>query len=203
MGLQKRYSDVQLFTLTYLTAEEQKQEERGEAFGQPSPPGMPRSYRFTTSINELSNKIPPSSIPDQLSGKEIFSHIKNQIDELKNDELLKEDTQLSFDRQPQDQAFYITSPGKLFIRKHYRGLIPLIENKKGYEKIIDQLEADSNNKKYLKKLRDKLVGKTEDKIIDTMLSEIIENRNQYSHILLRFLMQLLHQASQYGTVSAD
>jgi hypothetical protein len=63
---------------------------------------------------------------------------------------------------------------------------------KQYEQIIDKLESDSGNKKYLKGLRNKLLGKTEDVIINTIISEAAHG----GIIILRFLVHLLmHQSS--------
>ena len=98
MGLQKQYSNVQIFALSYLTSEEQNQEERGLAFGQTHPREIPIGYRYVTSIRDLSLKIPPSSIRNQVSGKEIFTYIKDEIDKLKDEELLKVDPNLSSNR---------------------------------------------------------------------------------------------------------
>ncbi|SRR5215204_2595158 len=195
MGLQKQYSDVQIFTLIYLTSEEQKQEEMGLAFGQPNPREMPIGFRYVTSIRDLSLKMPPSSIRYQGSGKEIFTNIKDEIDKLVNEELLKIDPNLSSNRGPQDQAFYVTAEGILFIRRNYQGLIAIIENKKRYEKLIDRIEVDSNSKKYLKKLRDKLLNQTEDKIINIILSEIVQKGQEYGPTLFKFLIGLVNQNS--------
>jgi hypothetical protein len=174
MSLGQQYTPFQIFALIHLIVEEQKLEERGEAFGQRSPTGMPISHRYITSINDLSIKAPPSFMPDQPSGKEILIIVKNQIDKLKNDGLLENDRQFSDNREHEDQGFYVTAAGRLFVRKHYTGLIPVVDNKQEYEQIIDQLEVDSDSNKSLKKLRDKLIGKTEDKIIDTINLEIIK-----------------------------
>lgn len=193
MGLQKQYSNVQIFALSYLTSEEQNQEERGLAFGQKHPREIPIGYRYVTSIRDLSLKIPPSSIRNQVSGKEIFTYIKDEIDKLKDEELLKVDPNLSSNRGPQDQGFYITAEGILFIRRNYQGLIAIIENKKRYERLIDQIEVDSNSKKYLNKFRDKLLNQTEDKVINITLSEIVQKGQEYGPALFKFLIGLVNQ----------
>ena len=156
MSSTKQYNQFQLFVLASLTAEEQRQEENGEAFGRPNTNNLPLNFRYVTTISQLSLKVPPSFIPDQPSGKEILSSIKVQIDELRDDELLRNDPQFSNNREPQDQGFYVTAGGRLYIRKHYQGLIAVIENKQKYEQIIDSLESDSNSKKHLKSLRKRL-----------------------------------------------
>jgi hypothetical protein len=75
MSSNRQYTDFQLFVLAFLTTAEQKQEESGEAFGSPDTAKLPLSYRYVTTISELSLKIPPSTIPNHPSGKEMSSTI--------------------------------------------------------------------------------------------------------------------------------
>jgi DNA-binding PadR family transcriptional regulator len=157
---------------------------------------LPLKFRYVTTIAELSLKVPPSFIPHQPSGQEILNDTISYIDELKDDGLLTNDPQFSNNREPQDQGFYITASGRLYIRKHYQGLTTIVENKRQYEQIIESLESDSHSKKYLKGLRKKLLSKkTEDAIISAIISEIIHVALGGSLILLRFLAVLLHQAN--------
>ena len=79
MASHKQYTDLQVFTMAYLASEEQNQEERGLVYGHESTFGMPISHRYTTSISELSLKLPPHVIPNKPSGNEILSEIEEQI----------------------------------------------------------------------------------------------------------------------------
>jgi hypothetical protein len=108
---------------------------------------------------------------------------------------LKFDPNLSSNREPQDQAFYVTAEAILFIRRNYQGLIAIIENKKRYERLIDQIEVDSNSKKYLSRLRDKLLNQAEDKIINIILSEIVQKGQEYGPTLFKSLIGLVNQDS--------
>jgi hypothetical protein len=104
MNVKPRYNQFQLFVLAFLATEEKKQEESGQAFGRPNPNNLPIGHRYVTTISELSLKLPPSSIPDEPTGREMLSRIEAQIDELKHDALLENDSQFSYDRQSQDQG---------------------------------------------------------------------------------------------------
>ncbi|MFY9799166.1 MAG: hypothetical protein WAJ93_26060 [Candidatus Nitrosopolaris sp.] len=193
MGAKTEYNQFQLFVLAFLMAQEQQQEENGQAFGGPNPNNLPLSHRYITTVSDLSKRVPPSFIPDQPSGKEIVSTIMAHIDELRADGLLKNDPQFSQFREPPDQGFFIAAEGRYYIRKRYQGVTTLIENEQKYEKIIDSLGSDSNSRKYLKGLRKKLLNQTEDKIIGTILSEAVHTAVVSGPIALRFLVELLHQ----------
>jgi hypothetical protein len=121
----------------------------------------------------------------------MVNSIQVQIETLKTDQLLANDPQFSNNREVHDQGFYVTAEGRLYIRKHYQGLISLIENKKKYNNIIDEVQATSDEKKYLKNFRNKLVKKSEDKIIDTIVSEAVKKGTEYGHILIRLAVVLL------------
>lgn len=57
MSSTKQYNQFQLFVLASLTAEEQRQEENGEAFGRPNPNNLPLNFRYVTTISQLSLKF--------------------------------------------------------------------------------------------------------------------------------------------------
>ncbi len=186
MGSRREYNQFQLFVLAFLTTEEQRQKENKEAYGRPNPNNLPLKFRYPTTITELSKKVPPSYIPGLGSGQEMLNDVIQLISELKQDGLLAVDTDFRHN-EPENEVFYITAGGMLYIRRHYQGLMTLIGNKQEYEKLIDNLQSDSGNKKYLKALRNKLLEKSEDAIISTVLSEAVQG----GFIILRFLVQLL------------
>jgi len=87
------------------------------------------------------------------------------------------------------------------IHIHISGWTDRIDGTNGYNRlywnsIVNQVQVDPNSKKYLEKLRDKLIGKTEDKIIDTLISKTVAKGKEYGPILLRFMTQILHEAAQ-------
>jgi hypothetical protein len=191
MSSKKDYNQFQLFVLSFLTTEEQRQDENKLAFGKPIDHSLPMKFRYATTVSELSLKIPPTFIPDQKSGRDILHIVIKYVDELKEDGLLATDTQYRYN-EPENEQFYVTASGRLLIRRHYQGIISVIENKKRYEQIVDNLDANLQNKKYLKDLRNKLKDKTEDAIISTVLSEAITG----GVTVLLFLVHLLMHTSQ-------
>lgn len=52
MGAKTEYNQFQLFVLAFLMAQEQQQEENGQAFGGPNPNNLPLSHRYITTVSD-------------------------------------------------------------------------------------------------------------------------------------------------------
>ena len=174
---QLRYTPFQIFVLTYLTSEESKQQKDNKAFGRPSPVGLTYNYRFTTSINELTTIVLPNLIPgDKLDPSDILTRTVNEVIDLEKQELIKYEHERSHPsfKGEQYEGFYVTPGGKLFVRKCFVGLVSKIEDKIQYERIVEQTEANTIVKKYFKELREKLIDKSQDQVIEIISSGIKE-----------------------------
>jgi len=187
---QLEYTPFQISVLSYLTIEESKQQRDNTVFGNNSPVGFTYNYRFTTSINELSTIVSPNLIPgDKPDPSDIFTRTINEVIELERKELIKYEHERSHPsfKGEQYEGFYVTTQGKLFVRKCFVGLVPKIEDKIQYERVVEQTEANTEVKKYFKELREKLIDKSQDQVVEMIISGMKEYTVVGISIALRLL----------------
>jgi hypothetical protein len=110
-------------------------------------------------IQELTSVIPPNVFPTPNSIKQIWKELYR----LHRKDLLEWHGTW---RETESARFSITGNGTLFIREYLHGIGVVLKDEKKYEKFLNETEGDSATKTYLKGLREKLVGKSQEEIVN-------------------------------------
>ncbi|MGC1134817.1 MAG: hypothetical protein WA941_18460 [Nitrososphaeraceae archaeon] len=167
------FTPFQVYVLAYFTSEELDQQRKGEVLGRKlNGIGYTANYRFATNINELTTIINQDLIPGATNNPDdIIKEIEDEIGELLEKGLLQYEKDTSF-RGKQLHGLYITPKGKAYIRRCFRGLAKIVADKTQYEGAIEQVDTSSTAKQYLKGLREKLVDKSQDEILEAITSGV-------------------------------
>jgi hypothetical protein len=182
------YTPYQLFILAYLTEKESEQQHEEKIFGQYSP-GLTARFRIETNISELATLVTPSIIPSADEDADtMMRDIEEQVSKLIRDCFIEYEHNASDPsfRGAQCEDIHITPKGKYFIRKYFVGLTFTVQNKHKYESIVDQADASTELKSYLKSLYVKLKYKSQDEMVNVLLSTV----KQYGLVMITVLINL-------------
>lgn len=167
-------TEFQVFILAHLTTEDMLRQREGTALGRSVPDlGHILTYRYATSISELTTIVSPDLIPGRgWDADEIIAQIESEVLGLLKRKLIiyKNKPSSGGFRGIQYEVFYISPKGKALVRKCFRGLEDLVSNQEQYDTAIDGVETGSEAKNYLRGIRTKLIDKTQDEIVQIIVS---------------------------------
>lgn len=180
----------QIFTLTYLYSQELFLENREKALDKVRLATHHLQSRITRNpismnVKQLATILPPSVIDDDLTVNEMV----RQLSMLQKNELL--DVGMLGSSTEGFGSFSITTEGILLVKKIFGNIKKSMKDKKFYQKKIEDTEGNSNTKKWLKGMWDKLKDKAQDEIVDEILSQV----KIYGPQLIGFMIRLVQNGS--------
>lgn len=165
----KPISPLQLFAVSYLYSEELKMDEKEQNLDSQRriTHHSYSSFRkpIVVTVREIATKIPPDAVSHIPRVQDILDELleleQNQYLEVGFGGIREEYTQFS-----------ITTDGIILVKNIFASLSISIEDKKEYDKAIDQSKASKPSKEWLKGLWGKLKDKAQDEIADEILSGV-------------------------------
>lgn len=193
-GKEHMLTEFQLFTLAYLASEERKKAEKEHliddySFVHHSESSiLPHPVKVT--IDELSNMLPPSMIPEGFSTE----NAHGELQELCSLGFLNVSDRTRARFLPEHAGYYITTNGKFKINKHFAKLVEAAKNRKIYDYVIEQEETSQQLKEKFKAMWPKIKDKSTDEAVSMVFSLI----KQYGPIGISLLIHLISQYSKHA-----
>jgi hypothetical protein len=127
--------------------------------------------KFTKNRPRLNIQTLVTIVPDSIVGDDFTQDtMKEELTILVNEDYL--DVGMLGTSSEGFGSFSITTNGILLIKKIFRRFENSIKDKKDYERKIENLEANTTVKNWLKSMRKTLQDKAQDKIADLILSQV-------------------------------
>jgi hypothetical protein len=185
----------QFFALSYLYSEELKRTQKEQFIDDNIRMRTHHSQSSVTpspiavSVRELAVKSPTSMIKERLTSDQILE----QLQILESNQLLELAGIGGY--RGEYTKFSITTDGIMFLKSIYAQLSEAIKDKNVYEKIIDNVEGNSEAKTWLKGAWDKLKDKAQDEIADIILSGVRKYGTELIGIGFRLLNEYMKNTS--------